>query len=227
MSNLIKNMSAEEKPRERLKKYGANNLTDEELIAIILRCGTFNNSAKDIAKQLTKEITTVKNFPELTISRLIKIKGIGEVKAITLIAAIELGKRVLSLEKSNKLKITNANIVYDLFKYDLVKEKQENFLILLLDNKKQLLNFKVIFKGTINLITIHPREVFKEALLNSASAIILVHNHPSGDINPSEEDKNTTQNLIQVGLIMQIPVIDHIIIGHNSYYSFYDHKEMR
>jgi DNA repair protein RadC len=186
--NGIKKLAVETRPRERLKEYGVTALSDDELIAIILRTGTKNTNAKELANLILLKIAGINNFNNTSLTDLASIKGVGEVKAITLLAAIELGKRSLKLS-NNHLKINSNRIVYDLFKYDFINVYQEKFIALFLDTKKYLITSEVIFIGTVSSSTIHPREIFKTAMKNSASSIIILHNHPTGDATPSKADQ--------------------------------------
>lgn len=222
MTYLIKDLPEEEKPREKLKKYGVKNLTDEELIAIILRCGTKNMSVKDLAIKIKKEF---KNLSDLSYIELSKIKGMGEVKAITLLAAIELGIRSTYKEDKN-IKLNRPENIYEFFKNKLIHLKQENLIAVFLDNKNKLIAYKTIFIGTINMSISHPREIFKEAIKNSCVYIVLVHNHPSGDPTPSIADLKFTNQVYKTGKIIGIPLLDHLIIGNNNYYSFYDNGDL-
>ena len=221
----IKELNEENRPRERLKKYGPSILSDEELLAIILRCGNKEQNAKELANEILIQLNGLNNFYNTSLNNLIKIKGVGEAKAITVLAALELGKRALK-QTTNKIKINNNKIVYDLYKYDFINCYQEHFVALFLDTKKNLITSETIFKGTVSSSNIHPREIFKAALKNSASSIIVLHNHPTGDSTPSKADIEVTQKLAQIGELMSIPLIDHIIIGNNNYYSFYDSKKI-
>ena len=152
-----------------------------------------------------------------------KIKGIGEVKAIELLASIELGKRIL-LKDVKKLEILdNPKIIWESSRYLLNDKKQEYFYCLYFDNKQRLIERKLLFMGTINRSITHMREIFKEAYKLSASSIVCIHNHPSNDVTPSKEDIKFTKNLFKTGELQGIPVADHIIIGDDSYYSFYEH----
>lgn len=222
MTYLIKDLPEEEKPREKLKKYGVKNLTDEELIAIILRCGTKNMSVKDLAIKIKKEFKTLSDLSYIELS---KIKGVGEVKAITLLAAIELGIRSTYKEDKN-IKLNRPENIYEFFKNKLIHLKQENLMAIFLDNKNKLIAYKTIFIGTINMSVSHPREIFKEAMKNSSVYIILVHNHPSGDPTPSVADLRFTNQVYKTSKIIGIPLLDHIIIGNNKYYSFYDNGDL-
>ena len=150
-----------------------------------------------------------------------KIKGIGDVKAIELVATIELGKRIfLTNKKHNKKRFINAKDVWEETRYLFFDKKQEYFYALYFNNKQELIDKKMLFKGTINKSIVHPREVFKEAYLLSATSIICIHNHPSGDIEPSIEDKFFTKKIYDIGKIQNINVLDHIIVSNDSYYSF-------
>jgi len=221
-------MINEERPRERLKKFGVGSLSNEELLAIILRNGTKNTSVKELAQTILKDINDITNTKDLTINKLLQIKGIGEVKAITLIASMELGKRIyINNATKEKTKINNVEVVCKLFKDYFCDLKQEHFLVVYLDTKHQLIDYKVLFIGTIDQSVIHPREIFKNAYLMSASFIICIHNHPSGVSNPSHEDILLTTKLLEISKLMLIPLLDHIIFGNNEYYSFLENNALK
>lgn len=225
MSMMLKDLPNHLKPRERLLKFGVHNLSNEELIAILLRTGTKDLSVKDLSLKVLKEIEKISDLENISLNTFLNTKGIGQAKAMSLIAALELGKRVyLFDQKEEKIKITNGQVIYNLFFYLDKLENQENLVVLLLDNKNYLIDSKTIFKGTIDSSVAHPREIFNFAIKNSASKIIIVHNHPSGDPTPSSQDKVFTQNIFAAGKIIDIPIIDHIIIGHNKYYTFKENK---
>ncbi len=224
MSVLIKDMDLSIRPRERLLKYGVESLGSDELLAIILRWGTKSISVKDLSNDIINKIG-INNLENATIEELTSIKGIKEAKAISILAAIELGKRVLKKDSSN-IVINNNRIIYDLLKYDFINSYQESFVVLFLDTKNKLIKKEEIFKGTISSSTIHPREIFKLAVKHSAYSIIVVHNHPSGNSMPSQADIELTDKLMESGKLLGIPIIDHIIIGYNNFYSFYDKKRI-
>ena len=225
---LIRQLPNEERPRERLIKYGAKNLSTEDLIAIILKTGTKEYSSKYLASQILKNVKDISELKNISLSSLIKINGIGAVKAIELIAAIELGRRVYyEVPIANNLKCNSASKIYKYFKSRMQGLTQEYFYCLYLDQQKRLIDKKLLFKGTLNKSLIHPREIFKEAYLSSAAYIICVHNHPSGFVIPSSEDINVTKLLVEIGNMQGIPIIDHIIIGNNNYYSFYENNALR
>ncbi len=221
---LIKDIPINDRPRERLINYGVKNISNEDLISIILKTGTKNKSVKDISNFVLKEFKDISNLKYLNINRLMKIEGIGKVKAIELIAAIELGRRVYLEKNINEIKIRDSNDIYKIFNNILKYKQQEHFYALYLDSKNKIIEKKLLFVGTINKSVAHPREIFKNAYLTSASFIICVHNHPSGDPTPSKEDIVFTNNLIEIGKLNNIPILDHIIIGNNSYYSFFEGK---
>ena len=220
-TNSLKDIPKEERPRERFIKYGAENLKTSELISIILNTGTKELSVIDLSNNILKSINEVSDLKYLTLNKLKNINGIGEVKAIKLLSALELGKRVYFDKNISKIKMNNTKIIYDYMKDRFKDNKQEFFYAIYLDTKKNLIDYKLLFVGTINKSIVHPREIFKYAYLLSASSIICVHNHPSGDTEPSKEDIELTKSLIEIGNIQGIRVIDHIIIG-NNYFSFYE-----
>ena len=221
----IKEIPKEERPRERLKEVGVENLTNVELLSIILKTGTKNKNVKELSIDILKEYT-MNDLRDISINDLIKIKGIGEVKAIELIASIELGKRIFLKEKTKKQELTTPEEIYEYTKYLFHSKKQEYFYALYFNSKQQLLSTKLLFIGTINQSITHPREVFKEAYLLSASSIICLHNHPSNDTTPSKADISFTKALIEIGKIQNIPILDHIIVGDDNYYSFYEHNSL-
>lgn len=223
---LIKDLPNNCKPREKALALGINNLGDDELLAIILRTGYKNTSVKELAQLVLKETNDLSNFNDISINKLAKIKGIGITKAITILASIELGKRVVNVFEMNNLKLNNSAKVFNYVKNIFNNNKQEEFIVILLDNKKKLIDSKIIFKGDLNSVNIHPREIFKYAIVNSAASLIVAHNHPSGDVFPSKNDIEITKEIIEIGNLLKIPVIDHIIIGNNNYYSFFESEAL-
>ena len=225
---LIKELVKEERPRERLLKYGVETLSNEELLSIILRCGTKNKSVKELSSDILNEFKTINNLKNATINKLSKINGIGLYKAMEIISVIELGKRIYLSEENKAKKIfNNPEVIFEYTKYLFNDKKQELFYCLYFDNKQQLVGKELLFVGTVNKSITHPREVFKYAYLYSATSIICIHNHPSGDVTPSPEDIIFTDALIEIGLIQKIPLIDHIIVSDNNYYSFQDNGKIK
>ena len=225
MTVKIKEIPILDRPCERLINEGSEALSNEELLAIIFKTGTKNMSAKELALKVLKEVNTISNLNELNYNYLTNIKGIGMMKACALLAAIELGKRINSkITSLNTISFTNADIVFEYFKNKLGDKKQEYFYCIYLDNAKKIIKEKLLFIGTINYSIVHPREVFKEAYMLSASAIICLHNHPSNNLKPSRDDIEITKRLIEIGNILDIKVLDHLIIGHNTYFSFLENN---
>lgn len=227
MNLKIKDIPINERPRERLINNGVDKLNNEELLALLLKTGTKNMSAKNLSNLILKKIGNIKNLKNITYNDLLKIDGIGSAKACDILAAIELGKRInKEVVSINNLKITSTEMVYKYYKDIIGDKKQEYFYCIYLDNNKKIIKDKLLFIGTINYSIVHPREVFKEAYLLSASSIICVHNHPSGNLEPSNEDINLTNRLKEIGNLLGINVIDHVIITYDSYYSFYENNNI-
>lgn len=223
----VREIPLSDRPYERLIKYGSNILSNEELLAILIKSGTKENSSKMISSKIISNLNDISELKNFEYHDLIKIKGIKQAKACNILAAIELGKRISKKSKEQeKIKVINSKIVYEYYKDLLENKNQEYFYCLFLDNKKYIKKSKLIFLGTINYSVVHPREIFKEAYIIGATSIICVHNHPTGDVNPSNQDIITTQNLIKVGQILDIKIDDHIIIGNNNYYSFFENGKM-
>ncbi len=223
----IKDLPVLERPYEKLEYYGVESLSNEELIAILLRSGTKSLSAKELASFLLSSVPSLKDLRNMSYEELLKKKGIGRSKAATLLASFELSKRVEkeSLEIKNQ-KLTSSQMVFEYYRLKLQDKKQEYFYVVYLDTAKNIIRDKLLFKGTTNYSVVHPREVFKEAYLLSASALLCVHNHPSGNVFPSREDIAVTKKLEEVGEILGIKVLDHLIIGKNSYYSFLENQDI-
>ncbi len=209
-----------ERPREKLMKLGPEQLTESELLAILLRTGSTTQTAVDLAKTILTRFGNFQKISQLNYQELYKLKGIGPAKAVTLAAVFEIARRLASLPVSQKLRIQEPETVFKKYEPILSHLKKEVFMILLLNSANYLLRDVKISEGSLNTSIVHPREVFQPAILESAASIILIHNHPSGEIIPSREDKNITYRLVEVGKLLDIPVLDHIIIGERKYYSF-------
>ena len=227
MNYKIKDIPEEERPRERLVSSGVANLSNTELLSIILKTGTKNRSVSDLAVDVLKEVKNISNLQDITLSKLESIKGIGRVKAIEVLAAVELGRRIFTCKSQNK-KVTfrDAKSIWRECRELFINKKQECFYCLYFNNKQELIERKLLFMGTINRSVVHPREIFREAYLLSASSIICLHNHPSGDVKPSMEDIRFTKNIVEIGKIQGIPVLDHLIVTEDDYYSFYENKNI-
>lgn len=220
----MKELPESERPRERLKKVGVENLSDKELLSILLKTGLKNKNVNEVAIEVLKKYSK-KELKEISIEELLTIKGIGEVKAIELLSAIEFGKRIV-LQQEEKVRLDNPSSIWKDSKYYISGKKQECFICYYFNSKQELLKRKLIFMGTINQSTTHTREIFKEAYKVSATSIVCIHNHPSNDTTPSKADIEFTNALIQTGKIQGIPVVDHIIVGEENYYSFYEHNKV-
>ncbi len=225
--NSLKEIPKSERPRERLYQYGPSNLSNEELLSIILKSGNKKYSLKEIVLGLLSHIDNIKDLKKENVVSLMQIPGISQIKAIELVAVLELGKRVyaeISLE--DVIACTTPTNIIKYFNYLFQDKKQEEFYVIYLDNSKKFLAKKKLFIGTISSSLVHPREIFKEAYLLSASYIICLHNHPSGNCLPSKEDIDITRKIKEIGVIHSIFLIDHIIIGQNNYYSFYENNHI-
>jgi len=223
----FKNIPNDEKPRERLLKYGVDSLSCEELIAIILKTGSKKCNVKEVANNILCSFNGIKNLKNIRINNLVDLDGIGKVKAIELLAAIELGRRVYEDDSYKELvSLTNPSVIIKYFNKLFKDKKQEYFYVIYLDSKGKYIDNKLLYKGILNKSLVHPRDIFKEAYLLSACSFICIHNHPSGDATPSNEDINITKNLKQIGLLHGINLLDHIIIGNNNYYSFYEDNNL-
>lgn len=213
----IKDFPEQNRPRERFLKYGPETLSDAELFAIFLRTGTINENVVDMSNRLISEYGIDKLF-ECSLKELQKIKGIGPSKAMQILAMCELGKR-RNQSKNPIKKITCAKDVFDYFHERLKDKKEEYFYILMLNTQNYLIGEQLISKGILDSSIVHPREVFKPAIKNSASKIILVHNHPSGDPTPSQEDLEINQKLIKSGEELGIRVVDSIILAGDEFWN--------
>jgi len=218
----IRDLPNSSKPRERFLEHGPEALSDADLLALILRIGNRQENVIEMSNRLLKEYG-LENLFDCTLTELQKIKGIGETKAIQLSAISELGKRY-NKARYPITKITCAQDVFNIFHDKLKNEKQENFYILILDNKNKLIKNEFLTRGILDASILHPREVFRPAIKHSAAKIILIHNHPSGDPSPSKEDLDITQRLIDIGDQMDIKITDHVIIGRDKYWSWVERE---
>ena len=188
----LKEIPKNERPRERLIKYGAENLANEDLISIILGTGTKDINVRELSIKILNQIKSLNDLSNLTVKELTSIKGIGEAKAINLLAAIELGKRVNNLVIDNKISLNNSEKVNKYFSNLIVKSKQEELLVILVNNMKKMIDYKIMFKGTDTSSLVSIKEILNYAITNHASGIIIMHNHPSGNPEPSNADKILT-----------------------------------
>ena len=224
---MIKNIPHSEQPREKLMTQGVSVLTTSELLAILLRTGTSKKSALELGKTIVNQCSDdLLELNHITLEELCGIEGIGESKACQILAAIELGKRVKQPSALRNTKLTSPTEVVSHFDTELRHLKVEKFIVVLLNTKNEIINWEVVSVGSLNTSIVHPREVFNRAIKRNAASIIAVHNHPSGHVMPSVEDHNITKRLYEVGLLVGIPLIDHIIIGNGKYYSFKEENQL-
>lgn len=211
-----------DRPRERLLQQGAQNLTEAELLGILIGKGTKRKTAIDLARELLDRYESLENLFSRTPSELMKIKGIGSAKAATLFAAFQLVRRIQSEEKRDRPLFKRSSDVKDRYLPLMRDLRKEVFKVLLLNRANRLIKEVTISEGTLDASIVHPREVFREALLESAAGVILLHNHPSGNPAPSEEDLRITKQLVEAGRVMGIKVYDHIILAGDQYRSLAD-----
>ncbi len=210
----------DERPREKLMHRGTAALSDAELLAILIRTGAGRITAVDLAKTLLTDFRSVEHLATRTVQDLRQYKGVGEAKSISLIAAFELGRRVASARGSEKLQISSPEDVFKVYA-PLVRDlQQEVFKVLLLDSANHLLRDVTVTTGILNSSLVHPREVFRLAILEPAASIILLHNHPSGNPEPSSEDIQITRQLVEASKVVGIPIHDHLIIAAEKFTSF-------
>lgn len=220
----IKDWPEEERPREKLLKNGAGNLSEAELLALVLRTGdaTSKSSAVDHARLLLQRFKTLRGLADASVAELCEVKGIGPAKAAELHAVFELARRYGRVELDQGARYTCSEEVYSHFHQRLRDYRKEVFIALLLDSKNRVLREVQISEGSLTASIVHPREVFVPVVRESAAAVLFVHNHPSGDPTPSREDLEITDRLRQAGELMGVRVLDHIIIGNGRYVSFVD-----
>ena len=218
----IKQLPKVERPRERLIHQGEEQLSNAELLGIILKNGTPKASAVDVAKTLLSKYGNFRELGNKTISELCKIDGIGEAKAAQIKATIEIAKRYSTITLEPGVKFKSSDAIFKHFHEKLRDKKQETFLIVLLDNKNRVLKEKQISIGSLTSSIVHPREVFGAAIKEHAASVVFVHNHPSGDPYPSNQDIDITKRLDNVSKIVGIKILDHIIIGNSEYFSLKD-----
>lgn len=216
---MIRDFPVAERPRERLIQQGAASLSNQELLAILLRTGTKSESVLQLANRLLTQFDGLLWLKEAAVEEIMGIKGIGQAKAVQIAAAVELGRRISNLSYDDRYVIRGPEDGANYVMNDMRFLQQEHFVCLYLNTKNQVLHKQTIFIGSLNASIVHPREVFKEAFRRSAASIICLHNHPSGDPSPSREDIEVTKRLVECGRIIGIEILDHLIIGDNKYVS--------
>lgn len=215
----MKDVPKEERPRERLLKYGESHLSNQEILAILLGSGTKNESVMDLSNRVLMHFEGLKLLSEATIEELIAIKGIGNAKGVVILAALELGRRIQQYKPEEYFFVRSPEDGADYVMEEMRSLNQEHLVVLFLNTKNQIIHRQTIFVGSLNASIVHPREIFREALKRSAASIICAHNHPSGDPAPSQEDIHVTRRLVEAGKIMGIELLDHLVIGNHSFTS--------
>ncbi len=211
-----------ERPRERLLQSGADRLTDAELLAILLRVGRQRSSAVDVARDLLQQLGGLHGLANRGLQELCQVSGIGPAKAAQVMAGLELGKRALAVPLSTGTRIGSSQDLFHHF-YPLLRDlRHEVFKVILLDAKHAIIRESTVSEGSLTMSIVHPREVFNFAVRESAAAVIFLHNHPSGDPQPSAEDRELTTRLVAAGNLLGIRVLDHLVIGDRAYVSFAD-----
>jgi len=218
-SLMIRDVHVADRPRERLVRQGASSLSNQELIAILLRTGTKQESVLHLANRVLNYFEQIQELKHASIEEITAVKGIGQAKAVQLLAAVELGKRLSQQKTDEKFTIRSPKDAATYLMQDMTSLNQEHFVTLFLNVKNQILHKQTIFIGSLNASIVHPREIFREAVKRSAASIICAHNHPSGNPAPSTEDIDVTKRLYEAGLIMGIELLDHVIIGDHQFIS--------
>jgi DNA repair protein RadC len=219
----IKSWAEEDRPREKLLTRGRHVLSDAELIAILIGSGSRNETAVELSRRILNQYqNNLNELAKLGVKDLMKFRGIGEAKAISIIAALELGRRRKDTELQKRTRITMSKDVFDLMSREMLDLPHEEFWVLLLNRANVVIRKERVSAGGVSGTVVDPKIIFKNALEHLACAIILCHNHPSGNLKPSDADLNLTRQLKQAGALLEIPVLDHIIVSNEGYYSFAD-----
>ncbi len=216
----IKEWPEAERPREKLLTVGATSLSDAELLALLIESGTGGITALDLAKRLLVEHKRLSGLAAIGAAELGQFKGIGPARSARILAAIEIGRRILGEREDKAPKIDSPDQLASMFLPRFRGAKKEVFKVVLLDGANRIIRDVTISEGTLNASLVHPREVFKEAVDKRAASVILMHNHPSGEAYPSEEDRRVTNQMVQAGEVLGIPVLDHLVLGETTHFSF-------
>lgn len=223
----IKDQPVSERPRERLAAKGPGALTDAELIAILLRTGLRGTNAVEIGAQLLRKFGSLQALARASVDDLRQVKGIGRDKAVTLLAAFTLARKMAEELQRESPVLDNPEAIVTLLKGQNLIKDVETLQVLLLNTRRRLIRVEEVIDGTIDQLLVHPREVFKRAIAANAAAVVLVHNHPSGDPTPSEADIKVTRDLIRAGQLLKIEVLDHIILGRRTEERSKDYASLR
>lgn len=216
----IKDLPPSERPRERLLAGGAAKCTDADLLAILIRSGTPQETAVQLAERILAEAGGLHELPRYGVDEILAVKGLGPAKAVSLLAAVELGKRLSSRMRTEAPTISSPGDAAGLLMEEMRHNLREHFCAILLDTKNKVISIEEISVGSLNTSLVHPREVFRPAIRKACASLILVHNHPSGDPTPSREDLDVTRRLCDAGKLIGIEILDHIVIGDGKFASF-------
>jgi len=219
-SFTVRDLPKPERPRERLIKFGPEALSAQELLALVIGRGIPKKSVMNIAQELLPKFGNIRSISQASIEALSGIKGVGLAKAAQVKAAFELGRRQELEPEQKDYDIKNPQSVVKAIRSSIKDKAKEHFKLILLDNRNKIIGISTISIGTLNASLVHPREIFKEAIIHNSASVVLAHNHPSGDPEPSEEDIKITERLVKSGKILGIEVIDHIVIGKANFVSF-------
>ncbi|GAA0442407.1 DNA repair protein RadC [Lentibacillus halophilus] len=218
-SIMIKDVPKEDRPRERLVSVGPGHLSNQELLAILIASGTKDESVMVLANRVLMHFEGINLLKDATIEELTAIKGIGGAKAVLLLAAMELGRRMNRLQPNERYVVHSPEDGADYIMEEMRGLNQEHFVVLFLNTKNQIIHRQTMFIGSLNASIVHPREIFREAVKRSAASIICAHNHPSGDPAPSQEDVHVTRRLVESGKMIGIDLLDHLVIGDRKFVS--------
>lgn len=216
---MMRDVPNEDRPRERMMQFGPSALSHAELLAVLIRTGTLSESAVHLAQRLLKEAGSLRQLVDMSIGQLTKVKGIGPAKALQLQAGIELGRRLARSTNQDTVTVGSPRDAANIVMEDMRYLPNEHFVCLFLNTKNHVLARETLSIGSLNAAIVHPREVFRAAIRRNSASIICVHNHPSGDPTPSQEDIQLTERLMEAGEIIGIDVLDHIIIGDLQFVS--------
>lgn len=216
---LIKDVPKEDRPRERLLKFGSSHLSNQELLAILIGSGTKDESVMSLSNRVLMHFEGLNLLKDATIEELTAIKGIGSAKGLLLLSALELGKRINQYKPDDRYVIRSPEDGADFVMEEMRNLNQEHFIVLFLNTKNQIIHRQTVFIGSLNASIVHPREIYREAVKRSAASIICAHNHPSGDPSPSQEDIHVTKRLVESGKMIGVELLDHLVIGNRKFIS--------
>ncbi len=216
---MMRDVAAQDRPRERLQQVGAQALSSAELLAIILRVGTGGTSVMRLAESMLAQFEGLPGLSRASVNELATVHGVGQAKAAQIKAALELGRRLMAAAPQERPRISSPGDAASLLMSEMMLLEQEHLRVILLNTRNEVLSMPTIYQGSLNTSVVRVGELFREAVRANAAALIVAHNHPSGDPSPSPEDINVTRQLVKAGRLLDISVLDHIVIGHNRFVS--------